>query len=571
MRRKKRWIILALIVLVIGVVWFSGREPRIEPGSFLVVPLRGSYSDGHAPGVIERLFGSQRLSLTDLLLELEKAAVDTRVQGVILKVAPFALSFANVQEIRQACEALKAKQKQVIAWVAGETDRGNAEYYLASVADKVYFAETTMMPLLGLRAHYLFLGGLWDAVHLDVQAEQMREYKAFGDMFTRSTMSEAHRDMANALLDDMNDQFLQGIAKARGLTPASVQGFVDAPTLTPADYRQAGLIDGMRYFADVLRELGVDGQDASTVSLETYRRVSPTSVGLRSGAKVAVVYGAGGITAGESGRGPTGVTMGADSIITALEHATHDATIKAIILRVNSPGGSPHASDLIWHAVVRAQAVKPVIVSMSSVAASGGYYIAAGAGKVIAEPATITGSIGVVVLHVNMQKLLGQFGVHTETLTRGRYAELFDTSKSWSPAERQEVKRVTKGLYQTFVRKVAQGRGMSVEAVDGVGGGRVWTGAQAKDAGLVDALGGMATAIRVAKEEAGLPPDSSPKLVAFPKAPGMLATLLKRLSGHVWTAAELPRPLREGMAALGPFLSQQPGPLLALPLHPYIH
>ena len=254
MRRKKRWIILALIVLVIGVIWFSGREPRIEPGSFLVVPLRGSYSDGHAPGVIERLIGSQQLSLTDLLLELEKAAVDERVEGVILKVAPFSLSFANVQEIRQACEALKAKQKQVIAWVAGETDRGNAEYYLASVADKVYFAETTMMPLLGLRANYLFLGGVWDSMQVDVQAEQMREYKTFGDVFTRSSMSEPHRDMANALLDDLNGQFLQGIAEARSLTPASVQGLIDAPTLTPDDYRRAGLIDGNathQSFADV--------------------------------------------------------------------------------------------------------------------------------------------------------------------------------------------------------------------------------------------------------------------------------------------------------------------------------
>ena len=570
MRRKKRWIILVLIVLVIGVIWFSGREPRIEPGSFLVVPLRGSYSDGHAPGVIERLIGSQQLSLTDLLLELEKAAVDERVEGVILKVAPFSLSFANVQEIRQACEALKAKQKQVIAWVAGETDRGNAEYYLASVADKVYFAETTMMPLLGLRANYLFLGGVWDSVQLDVQSEQMREYKTFGDVFTRSSMSEPHRDMANALLDDLNGQFLQGIAEARGLTPASVQGLIDAPTLTPDDYRRANLIDGIQYFPDVLQELGGGGQDATTVSLETYRRVHPTSVGLRSGAKIAVVYGAGSITSGESGRGATGVTMGADTMITALENATKDATIKAIVLRVDSPGGSPHASDLIWHAVTRAQAVKPVIVSMSSVAASGGYYIAAGAGKVVAAPATITGSIGVVILHVNLQKFLEQFGVNTATLTRGRYAELFDTSKSWSPEERREVKRVTQDLYQTFVRKVAQGRGMSVDAVDGVGGGRVWTGAQAKDAGLVDALGGIATAIEMAKREAGIPADSSPELVVFPKAPSLLTTLLNRISGHAWSGTELPRPLREVMAALMPLLTQQPGPLFALPLHPYI-
>jgi protease-4 len=254
-------------------------------------------------------------------------------------------------------------------------------------------------------------------------------------------------------------------------------------------------------------------------------------------------------------------------MITALEEATQDATIKAIVLRINSLGGSPHASDLIWHAVVRAQAVKPVIVSMSSVAASGGYYIAAGAGKVVAQPASITGSIGVVILHVNVQKLLSQFGVHTETLTRGRYTELFDTSKSWSPEERREVQRITQNVYQTFVRKVAQGRGMSVEAVDGVAGGRVWTGARAKEAGLVDALGGLETAMQMAKEEAGMPADSHPQLVVFPKAPGLLTALFKRISGHVWSGVELSPPLREGVALLAPFLQQQPGPLVTLPLH----
>ncbi len=569
MRRKKRWVFLALIVIVVVAVVLARREPRIEPGSFLVVPVRGSYSEGHSREPLEWLLGSPQLTLADLLLELEKASVDERLRGVILKLSPIDLSFAKIQEIRAALQALQAKGKAVIAWVMGEAESGNGEYYLASVADKVYFAENTILPLVGLRARYLFLGGMWEHLGIDMQVEQLKEYKTFGDILVRQTMSEAHREMANALLDNLNEQFLRDIAAARQLTPKQLQSLIDAPTMSPEDYHQAGLIDGIRYYGELLRDLGQGmGEAAKTVSLSTYRQVKPTSVGLRRGPKIAVVYGVGSVTTGKSSWNVTGASMGSETLVEALEEASQDQTIKAIVLRIESPGGSALASDLIWHAVMQAKASKPVIVSMSSVAASGGYYVSASATKIVAAPATLTGSIGIVVLHANIQGLLAKLGLTTETLTRGRYARLFDMSQSWSAEQRQQIKRLLGGLYQTFVRKVATGRKLSVDEVERIGGGRVWTGEQAQELGLVDALGGMATALRIAKEEAGIAAELNAQLVYYPKSPGILGTLLERLSGHLRATVTLPQPLRDFVRHLpaSPFIDQRPGPLFAMPI-----
>jgi protease-4 len=256
--------------------------------------------------------------------------------------------------------------------------------------------------------------------------------------------------------------------------------------------------------------------------------------------------------------------MGADTIIDALDEAAKDETIAAIIFRIDSPGGSALASDLIWHAVQRAKQAKPIVVSMSSAAASGGYYVSAGATKIVAQPATFTGSIGIVFSHANVQGLLTKLGINTETIDRGRYAQLFDSSNSWSTEERQQVRRVTEALYQTFTRKVAEGRGLSVAEVDRIGGGRVWTGAQAKTLGLVDELGGITTALRLAQEAANLSPQAKPQLVYYPKPRGLFATLLEHLWGQVAMSPSLPKPLQEIVVRLSSMTES--GPLLTMPV-----
>jgi protease-4 len=564
-RKRKRWIFLAiLVVLVVAGIVVARREPRIAPGSYLVVDIGGSYTEAPPAGLVNQLVGSHQPILTDLLLELRKATVDARLQGVIVKIRPIDMDFAQVQEIRGALQAFKAAGKRVVAWVSGEGDSGNQEYYLASVAERVYFTENTILPLIGLRATAIFLGGVWDKVGIDMQVEQMKEYKTFGDFLARQGMSEAHREMTNALLDSLHEQLLRGIAEARGLPTTLVRAFIDAPTLTPEDFLTAGLIDGIVYFDELVQEFVATPEQL--VSLGTYRRIKPSSVGLLGGPKVAIIYGVGAVSTGESDWGVTGDALGAGTIIEAFKEAVNDEAIEAIVFRIDSPGGSALASDLIWHAVAQAKKVKPVVVSMSGVAASGGYYIASSATKIVAHPATLTGSIGIVFSMPSVQGLLDKIGINTETLERGQYARLFDPSKSWSPEERQQVQRLLESLYRTFTRKVAEGRGLSPEEVDRLGGGRVWTGVQAKDFGLVDELGGLETALRIAREEAGIPAEQGLQLIFYPKPKRLFETLFDRLTGQVAITMPLPPPVRQLVRLLTPFSSPDEGPRLVMPV-----
>jgi protease-4 len=564
-RRRKRWIFLGIIVvLIIAGIVIARREPHIVPGSYLVVNIGGSYTEAPPAGLVSQLIGSGQQILTDLLLQLRKATVDTRLQGVVVKITPIEMDFAQVQEIRGALQALKEAGKRVVAWVSGEGDSGNYEYYLASVADRVYFTENTILPLIGLRSTAIFLGGLWENLSIDMQVEQIKEYKTFGDFLAGKSMSEAHREMTTTLLNSLHEQLLTGIAEARGLPTTLVRAFIDAPTLTPEDFLTAGLIDGIVYFEDLVEELVPTPEQL--VSLATYHGVKPASVGLVGGPKIAVIYGVGAVSSGESDWGVTGNAMGASTIIDAFTAAVQDDKIKAIVFRIDSPGGSALASELIWQAIARAKKTKPVVVSMSGVAASGGYYIASSATKIVAHPATLTGSIGIVFAMPSVQGLLDKFGINTATLERGQYARLFDPSKTWSPEERQHIRRLLEALYRTFTRRVATGRGLSPEDVDRLGRGRVWTGSQAKDLGLVDELGGLSTALRIAKEETGMPVEEGVRLVFYPKPKRLLETLLEHLTGQVTATVALPPPVRQLVQALTAFSSQNEGARFVMPL-----
>lgn len=576
MLRKKRWVFLILIGIVGTGVFLASRPPHINPGSYLQVPIEGTYTDAPAPSFASTLMGNGPKSLTDLLMQLQKASVDERLQGVILKITSVDFSLAIVQDMRDAIQQLRNANKQVIAWVTGEDTSGTGEYYLASAANQVYFSENTLLPLVGLRASYMFLGGMWEKLNVDMQVEQAKEYKSFGDFLTRKTMSQAHREMANSLLDNLNQQLMRDIAKSRGLSPEHVQDLINSPMLTPGDYQQAGLIDGTKYFDELLAVLaGPDGRPAPIVPLTVYEQVAPSSLGLMQGPQIAVVSGVGSINIGKSGWGATGMTIGSDTMTTALKAAADNDAIKAIVIRVDSPGGSALASDLIWHAVAQAQQVKPVIVSMSGAAASGGYYMSAHASRILAQPATLTGSIGIVFSHVNVQGLLSKLGIHSETLQRGDYARIFSNSDSWTAAEREQIQRVTESLYQRFMHKVAVGRKLPREEVDRIGRGRIWTGEQAKELGLVDELGGIATAIQVAKKAAGISPELGVELRYYPEPEGLLTRILQYLSqlhtSHKHAVLkDLPRSLQDVVDQLTQISNLQDGPLFTMPVRPRI-
>jgi protease-4 len=529
-RRWRKWIIFGLLALVMFLAsrtFFGG--PSVPEGAYLLLDLQGEYAE-HAPDeVLYRLFAEPPVSLLDLLLLIRNAREDGRVKGMVVRLRPLQIGWAKAQDIRTALQAFRDAGKPLYAYLEQEFSASTLEYYVASVADRVYLPPGAAAPVNGLLAQYVFLGGVWEKLDIDMEVEKIREYKTFGDMITNKEMSPYHREMANSLLDSIYGQFIDGIAEARRMKPAAVRGVVDTSPATAAELEARGLADGARFLDELRVELA--GRDGEFFSAEEYRQADGPPLASEPSGEIAVIYGAGTVMTGESQGSISGSgTMGADTVSTAFREASERDEVKSILFRIDSPGGSALASDLIWRAVDQARAVKPVIVSMSDVAGSGGYYVAAAASKIVAQPATMTGSIGVVLSKPNISGLLANLGINTESLRRGDLAELTSLTKSLTPAERRRLTDSMNHVYQLFVERVSTGRGISPAEVEAVGRGRVWTGEQAKDNGLVDELGGFFAAIDAAKESAGISRDERMKLVFYPKRKPFLARLADLLS-----------------------------------------
>jgi protease-4 len=336
-------------------------------------------------------------------------------------------------------------------------------------------------------------------------------------------MSDAHREFINSLLDDLFNRYVEAIAKARGKTSEEVRAIIDNAPYSALKAKEAGLIDSASYRDEVDKEIKVqlgykENEELRLVRGSEYREVSPESLGLDKGERIAVIYASGNIGSGKSDNSPTGdQSIGSDTLAKALNDARDDKTIKAIVLRVDSPGGSGLASDIIWHAVESAKQKKPVVVSMSDVAASGGYYISAGANKIIAQPSTITGSIGVVAGKPVMKGFYDWIGLSNEYVLRGKNAGMFRETEKFTPDERAKFEEWIKTTYYNdFVPKVAKGRSKEEAYIDSLGQGRVWTGSQGKENGLVDEFGGLDRAVAVAKQLANIPADKEVNRVILP-------------------------------------------------------
>ncbi|HYB99725.1 MAG TPA: signal peptide peptidase SppA [Candidatus Limnocylindrales bacterium] len=537
-RRIKWGVRLLLLGSLAFSAWFWLAGPDIADDSYLDLDISGDYSEARPSGLLGRLV-SQRRTLTDVLDSLKKVRYDGRIRGVVARVGSLDAGWAQTQEIRNALSLVKAEGKRVIALVEVEMAPANKELYLASVADKVYVAPATDALFNGLAAHFVFLGGVWPKVDLKMQVEQIREYKSAGDQLSRESMSEAHREMADALLDDAHSHLVQTLAAARNLTVAEVQALADRCPSRPHDLVTAGLADGVKSRGEILLDLGKDGKKAPVVDESDYEGVSLASLGIGDGPRIAVVHAAGAIQTGESPRGSANA-MGSRSIAEAIEDAAEDESITAIVLRVASPGGSPSGSDEIWLQLREAAKAKPVIASLGDVAASGGYYIASAADRILASPGTITGSIGVVLFKPDVSGLLDRVGIHTETLSRGRYARLMDVDKSFDEEELTVVRRQMDGIYQLFLDRVAAGRKIDAAAVDKIGGGRVWTGQQALTRGLIDEIGGLNDAIRAAAAAAGIHDADKVRVVHYPKGGGLSERLM---AGRAQAAQSLQPPL----------------------------
>lgn len=556
MRKFRR--ILVVLVFILGLLWWlsPGTRVVVEPNSVLVLTLEGPYIEAAEPPLLARLIGGERRTFVSLLSELRKAERDDRLTAVVLRIRNLEIGWGKAQEIREAVRRLGEAGHKTVAYLELTSFGANLEYYIASAADEIVLSPAARAPVIGLAAEFMFLGGLWENFGIELEVERVGKYKSFADTFANKEMSEAHREMADSLLDSIDAQFVAGIAEGRGLSEEFVRNSIDVAAVTPKEMEALDLIDGVRFEDEILADLG-----GPVVTARDYAAVDPASVGFDPVAKIALVYGSGSVITGRGRSSRTGApVLASETVSKALEEAAKDEGIRAIIFRIDSPGGSALASDIVWRATQTAKEHgKPLVVSFSDVAASGGYYVACGADAIVASPGTVTGSIGVVVLRPVVRGLLEKLDIGFATLTRGAHADLALVTEPLSEATRERLRTEVVSIYDTFVERVAAGRSLDPERVNEIGRGRVWTGAQAAEIGLVDELGGLMQAARRAKIAAGIDPDADVALVPYPEPQPLAEQLndaLQRvalsvgLAGSPLPAAELARNALEWLAAV---------------------
>ncbi|HEX5707477.1 MAG TPA: signal peptide peptidase SppA [Pyrinomonadaceae bacterium] len=519
-------VLLALVVIVflcIALIISSLREqePAVADHSVLVLKIGGALPDYATEDPLARAFGAQSNSLTSLLTQLKKAKADKRIDAVLLDIDFVGAGWAKADEIRDAVADFRTSGKPVYAYMEYGADK---ELYIASAADRVYVAPIGDLFINGLAAQAMFFRGSLDKLGVYPDFYQIGKYKNAPDSYTRKEMSEPHREVVNAVLDDHFNRYVTNLASARKKSPEDIIALINRAPIRSRDAESAGLIDGALYREQVETELKKrlgykDDEKLKTVTGTAYRRVSQESLGLNEGERVAVIYASGIINSGQSDDGSFGGEQmaGSDTLVKAINDARDDKSVKAIVLRVDSPGGGSYPSDLVWQAVEKAKEKKPVVASMSDLAASGGYYISMNASRIVAQPSTITGSIGVFAGKPVIKGFYDWIGVSTEYVLRGEQAGMFRETERFTDTERARFESLVRSFYyDDFLPKVAKGRGKDVEYVDSVAQGRVWTGAQAKERGLVDEFGGLDRAVEVAKELAGIPADKGVRRVIYP-------------------------------------------------------
>jgi protease IV len=515
------WLVIILIAIAVGIsaaglvvtAFLVGRPAHVPANSALVVRVGGTLAEVEPGGIMGALVESPP-TVRSVVDTLRRAKVDRRISGVIIRPTGNAALWGKVQEVRDAILDFKTSNKPIVAFLE---HGGEQEYYLASACDRVFLMPAATLDLTGMASYELFLRGTLDKIGAYPDALHIGAYKTASNTFTEHTFTPEHREMSESLNRDMYGQLLQGIAAGRHKPEDEVRQLIDHGPYLPEDAVRVGLIDDVAYEDELDDRMRTGDGDLRLLEQRDYR-VSPASLGLNRGPKIAVLYAVGVITSGESSYdSPQGEVVGSDTIVRYLRTARADNSIRAIVLRIDSPGGSAIASDVIWREVELTREVKPVIASMSDVAASGGYYIAMAANAIVAEPATLTGSIGVVMVKFVIDGTLQKLGVNMESVSEGRYATLYSPLRPFTPEERTKVRTQMQATYDTFVEKAAAGRNTTPERIDAVAQGRVWTGRQAKDLGLVDELGGLQRALAIAREHAGIDSAAEVELVIYPR------------------------------------------------------
>ena len=527
------------VLLAIGIVLVVGGLKRavtpLSDNVILTIDLTRGLPEGSSEDPFLRLLVGSKPNLRDVLEGIEAAGDDPRVKVLLARVGDDELGLAKTQEVRDAIAAFRSKGKFALAFADtfGEFGPGTRPYYLATAFDEIWLQPMGNVGLTGLYAESPFLKGTLDLLGIVPQFDHREEYKTAMNLLTETKMTPAHREEVESLLSSMAGQIIHGIAEGRKLSEAEVREAINRGPFLAEEAVEAKLVDRLGYRDEVLAHARARaGSSAELTGVAAYldRAGHPH----REGSTIALIYGSGLIVrSGGSGDPLTGSNMMAATEITrAFRAAVRDPTVRAILFRVDSPGGSAVASESIWREVIFArERGKPVVVSMGDVAGSGGYYVAAAADKIVAEPATLTGSIGVLAGKLVVADLLKKIGVSTDSAQIGANAAMYSTTADFSARAHSRLEAFLDETYKGFKDHVATGRRMTQEEVEAVAKGRVWAGADAKAHGLVDELGGYSVALRLAKEAAKLPPEAPFKLTVFPREEGPAELLYNRLFG----------------------------------------
>ncbi len=529
-------IFFIMVGMIASIASFSRKDVvEVEKQSVLHLSLDKEIVDrgGRSPFESFDFFSfspSSAIGLNDIINNLKKAKKDDKIEGIFLDLSLLSAGWSTIHEIRQAIEDFKESGKFVVAY--GESFTQNA-YYLATTADEIYLHPEGVVDFRGINAEMFFLKNMLDRLGIDPQIIRHGEFKSAGEMFNQERMSPENREQMTSYINSIWNNVMADIAKSRGLSVNHLNQVANELLTRNSELAMEwDMIDGIMHRDQILDEIrtriGIEPEDdINFISLARYDR-APRPKAMerpRTRDKIAVVYGMGNILPGSGSE----TTIGSDRIAGAIREARKDTTVKAIVFRINSPGGSALASDVILREVKLAAQEKPVIASMGDVAASGGYYIACKADLIVANPNTITGSIGVFGMIPNMQGFFNEkLGITFDNVKTNDFSDLASVSRPLTRAEREIIKEGIERVYETFISHVAEGREMTTSTVDELGRGRVWSGSEARQNGLIDEFGGLNYAIEKAAEMAEL---ENYRLVEYPKRREFLAMLMEDFGG----------------------------------------
>lgn len=532
MKKRVLWILLIIfffiLIIALGLSYFfykiGPKEATVAGNAYLEIKLEGQLED-YSPSVpFLEFFPETTVSLYDTWMNLRKAARDSRIKAVVIKFGMLEADWAKMEELRQSVLAFRESGKPVIAYFE-ESPEADKEYYLATACDRIVLHPLGWLGINGLAAYVPFFKGTLDRLGIKAEFEHIEEYKTAYNQFTESGFTPAHREMLLSIYEDIFNYYLKEIAAARNKTPEEMRQLIDKGYFKGREAVASGLVDELAYEDQLFQKSNLEKyRELTRITNEKYASVRPEGLGLNLGKKVALIFAGGTILSGSAEQ----VVLGSETFSRWLRAAVKDKSIEAIIVRVDSPGGSAVGSDIIWHELVKARAEKPVIISMSGLAGSGGYWLSLGGHRIIAQPQTLTGSIGVIAGKFSFAGLMEKLGLTADKLVIGKNADAFSPYRSFTPEEKKILREEIGYIYEQFLERVATARNLPLEEVERLGRGRVWTGRQARDLKLVDELGGLFQAMEAARELAGIPPETELRLVVWPARRSLWDLILGR-------------------------------------------